>query len=479
MDNRPYSLGTVIASIDRDLVIQIEMKEPYTMPDSVMVEFSVNRKSLSYANTVSITGQLITITVLESVVKTMTNCLMIINVDGILLGKQIQPATGVRDGLGSIDQVIVSSDDGVTSIELAGVSAVQALTGLANQASISATASEVSAATSEANALNSETSAASSASSASDSAISASSYASIATIKANEASMSASSALSSQDAAATSESNTATSESNANTSASSANDSAVIASEKADIAATKASEASTSATNSATSASSASTSAGNAATSETNASNSASSASTSASTATTKASEAVTSANSASGSATSASTSASTATTKASEAATSATSAFNSATNANTSYQSALAIFGNATDVSNAVAAAQSAKTSAETARDIALAAKWFPVVTELTASRTLSLTDAGKEIRCTYASAVTITVPTQSSVAWAEDTEIVIAQAGAGQVTIIGAVGVTINTSETLKTSKRYSYTGLKRVGVNVWDFTGERQIL
>ncbi|GHB63978.1 hypothetical protein [Persicitalea jodogahamensis] len=107
-----------------------------------------------------------------------------------------------------------------------------------------------------------------------------------------------------------------------------------------------------------------------------------------------------------------------------------------------------------------------------------ALAAGWFPIITETTAARVLALTDAGREIRCTFAGAVSITVPPASSVAWADHTEIVLVQAGAGQVTIVPGAGVTINSSETLKSAKQYAYLGLKRVAANVWDLTGERQI-
>ena len=91
----------------------------------------------------------------------------------------------------------------------------------------------------------------------------------------------------------------------------------------------------------------------------------------------------------------------------------------------------------------------------------------------------TLALTDAGDYIQTTSTTAVTITVPLQSSVAWAADTEIYFEQNNTGQITFVGASGVTINSSETLKTFARYSVVALKRVAENVWTLTGERALV
>lgn len=65
------------------------------------------------------------------------------------------------------------------------------------------------------------------------------------------------------------------------------------------------------------------------------------------------------------------------------------------------------------------------------------IADPYADVLTESTTTRTLALTDANKYIRCTNASATTVTVAPQSSVTWADDTELYVYQAGAGQVTI------------------------------------------
>ena len=91
----------------------------------------------------------------------------------------------------------------------------------------------------------------------------------------------------------------------------------------------------------------------------------------------------------------------------------------------------------------------------------------------------TLVLGDAGDYIQTTSTTAVTITVPAQSSVTWAADTEIYFEQNNTGQITFVGASGVTINSSETLKTFARYSVVALKRVAENVWTLTGERALV
>jgi hypothetical protein len=91
----------------------------------------------------------------------------------------------------------------------------------------------------------------------------------------------------------------------------------------------------------------------------------------------------------------------------------------------------------------------------------------------------TLALTDAGDYIQTTSTTAVTITVPPQSSVTWAADTEIYFEQNNTGQIAILAGTGVTVNTSETLKSFARYSVLALKRVAENVWTLTGERALV
>jgi len=103
-------------------------------------------------------------------------------------------------------------------------------------------------------------------------------------------------------------------------------------------------------------------------------------------------------------------------------------------------------------------------------------AARYMALVTDATTARTLVLTDAGKYLSFTSSSAVNVVVPPQASVAWVADTEIVLEQAGTGQVTIVAGSGVTINSSLTLKTNARYSIIALKRTASNVWTLGGDR---
>jgi uncharacterized protein YdeI (BOF family) len=105
--------------------------------------------------------------------------------------------------------------------------------------------------------------------------------------------------------------------------------------------------------------------------------------------------------------------------------------------------------------------------------------ASYSTVRTQSGTTYTLVLGDAGDYIQTTSSTAVTITVPTQASVTWAADTEIYFEQNDTGQITFVGASGVTINSSETLKTFARYSVVALKRVASDVWTLTGERALV
>lgn len=100
-------------------------------------------------------------------------------------------------------------------------------------------------------------------------------------------------------------------------------------------------------------------------------------------------------------------------------------------------------------------------------------------IMTEATTARALSLVDSQRYLRCTNASATTVTVPPQSSVRWRKGTEIIIEQAGAGQVTIVAGAGVTIrNKSDmTLKSASQYAVLTLKRVAEDEWVLGGDRE--
>lgn len=89
--------------------------------------------------------------------------------------------------------------------------------------------------------------------------------------------------------------------------------------------------------------------------------------------------------------------------------------------------------------------------------------------------SYTLTLSDAGKMVTLTNAAAITLTIPTNASVAFPIGTRIDIGQGGAGQVTVGGA-GVTIRSSGSkLKLSGQYSGATLWKKGTDEWWLIGD----
>lgn len=98
---------------------------------------------------------------------------------------------------------------------------------------------------------------------------------------------------------------------------------------------------------------------------------------------------------------------------------------------------------------------------------------------TTASTSYTLSLSDAGRMIIATASSAVTVTVPTAASVGFEQDVEISFMQKGTGQITIAGASGVNIRTTQTLKTSGQYAVIAIKKIDTDEWVCVGDREAL
>jgi hypothetical protein len=85
--------------------------------------------------------------------------------------------------------------------------------------------------------------------------------------------------------------------------------------------------------------------------------------------------------------------------------------------------------------------------------------------------SYTLVLADRSKVITLTNASAITATVPPNSSVALAVGTQILLYQGGAGQVTIAAGAGVTVRSEGTkLKITGQYGVAGLIKIATDEW---------
>ncbi len=93
-------------------------------------------------------------------------------------------------------------------------------------------------------------------------------------------------------------------------------------------------------------------------------------------------------------------------------------------------------------------------------------------VVTLTGASNTLDITHWKKVLLVNNATATTLTVPTNASVAFPIGTEIPLFQYGAGQVTIAAAGGVTIRTPDVLVTWAQYAAARLRKIGTDEWEF-------
>jgi hypothetical protein len=90
--------------------------------------------------------------------------------------------------------------------------------------------------------------------------------------------------------------------------------------------------------------------------------------------------------------------------------------------------------------------------------------------------SYTLVLTDKGKTVSMTNASANTLTIPSNASVAFPVGTVITLRQGGAGQTTVNTAGGATVNSrGGALKLAGQYAYASLIKIGENAWELSGD----
>jgi|GEM_PF-2525456 len=89
-------------------------------------------------------------------------------------------------------------------------------------------------------------------------------------------------------------------------------------------------------------------------------------------------------------------------------------------------------------------------------------------------ASYPLVLADQFKMVTMTSGSAMDLTVPLNSSVAYPVGTRIDITQLGAGQVTVVATGGVTINATPGLKLSGQYAAASLVKTATNTWLLIG-----
>jgi hypothetical protein len=89
--------------------------------------------------------------------------------------------------------------------------------------------------------------------------------------------------------------------------------------------------------------------------------------------------------------------------------------------------------------------------------------------------SYTLALTDSGKFVTQSNASAITTTVPPNSSVAFPIGTQVNLLQLGAGQVTVAAGAGVTIRSeSSKLKLKGQYATATCVKIATDEWVLLG-----
>lgn len=92
------------------------------------------------------------------------------------------------------------------------------------------------------------------------------------------------------------------------------------------------------------------------------------------------------------------------------------------------------------------------------------------------TASYTLALSDVGKIIEINNASAVTVTIPPNSSVAFPIGTIITVVQRGDGIITATPGSGVTVNSwNGWLRSGGKTAYIFFRKISTNTWDFSGQ----
>jgi len=87
----------------------------------------------------------------------------------------------------------------------------------------------------------------------------------------------------------------------------------------------------------------------------------------------------------------------------------------------------------------------------------------------------TTVLADRSKLVTLDNASAVTVTIPPNSSVAYPTGTKIDLLAKGAGQVTVAAGTGVTVNSSQTLKLRAQWSAASVIKLATDTWVLVGD----
>jgi len=91
------------------------------------------------------------------------------------------------------------------------------------------------------------------------------------------------------------------------------------------------------------------------------------------------------------------------------------------------------------------------------------------------TGDYSVAITDAGKWVIGNSSSPLSFAIPPNGAVAFPLNTEMIFAQFGSGQVTIVAGVGVAINSASGLKLRAQYSTAGIKYVDTDTWILFGD----
>jgi hypothetical protein len=122
------------------------------------------------------------------------------------------------------------------------------------------------------------------------------------------------------------------------------------------------------------------------------------------------------------------------------------------------------------------VLAAADVNQVAENVNDLDSRAKSSTFNAQTGTTYTLALSDAGKLVTLSNASGITLTVPTNASVAFPTGSRVDIAQLGAGQVTVVGAAGVDVEAKDgNDKLFGQYSAATLIYLGSDDWLMIGD----
>lgn len=115
-------------------------------------------------------------------------------------------------------------------------------------------------------------------------------------------------------------------------------------------------------------------------------------------------------------------------------------------------------------------------RTPSQVKSDIDASNKHFVVNTQTGASYTLALVDDGALVLCDRASANTLSIPTNATVAFPTGTVINFAQTGAGITTVTAVSGVTLNgvSAGSAAVSSRYKIGSLVKIDTNTWLISG-----